>query len=110
MIVYSHQRYGREAVNRIDKARTPGIVGARSLLEAFYYAFNQRDLAAFAQVWAEHDLIQLNNPLGGILRGYEPIGALYDRIFTGDAAAANSMPLSLSLNFNGEHHAGHHHT
>lgn len=86
MIVLSQQRYGRDSVNRIAQARTPGIVGARSLIESFYYAFNQRDLAVFAQVWAEQDLIQLNNPLGGILRGYEAIAALYDRVLTGTAS------------------------
>lgn len=33
----------------------------------------------------EHELIQLNNLLGGILRGYEPIAALYGKIFDGSA-------------------------
>jgi hypothetical protein len=56
------------------------------LVESFYYAFNHRDLTVLKQVWAEHDLIQLNNPLGGILRGYEKIAALYSRVLSGAAS------------------------
>jgi len=81
----SERTYGRAARNLIQQAREQGIEGARALLESFYHAFNHRDLEVFARVWAEHDLIQLNNPLGGILRGYEPIAALYQRIFSGPA-------------------------
>ncbi len=83
MIVQSSQRYGRDSRNRIDQVRQPGIEGARSLIETFYHAFNRRDLGVFAQVWANHELIQLNNPLGGMLRGHQSIYALYERIFTG---------------------------
>lgn len=85
MIIQSKSTCGRLSVNRLAKAREPGIDGARALLETFYYAFNQRDMEVFAKVWAEHELIQLNNPLGGIVRGYEPIAALYGRIFDGSA-------------------------
>jgi hypothetical protein len=56
------------------------------LLESFYYAFNHRNMDVLRLVWAEHDLIQLNNPLGGILRGYEPIAALYGWVFSGSAS------------------------
>ncbi len=85
MIIHSQQNYGRAAHNRIALATEPGIAGARALVESFYYAFNQRDMDVFADVWAEHELIQLNNPLGGILRGYEPISELYRGIFNGSA-------------------------
>ncbi len=85
MIADSKRSYGRDATNRIEQARDPGIEGARALLETFYFAFNQRDVVTFKDVWADHSLIQLNNPLGGILRGYAPIAALYQRIFSGPA-------------------------
>lgn len=85
MIIHSPHTYGRRATNRIAQARDCGIEGARALLETFYYAFNHRDMDAFSAVWAEHEFIQLNNPLGGILRGYETIATLYQRIFTGPA-------------------------
>jgi hypothetical protein len=38
-----------------------------------------------ADVWSSDPLAQLNNPLGGLLRGGEQIAALYRRIFTGTA-------------------------
>ncbi len=85
MISHSQRVYGRDSANRIDGIREPGIEGARMLLESFYFAFNNRDLDVFGKVWANHELIQLNNPLGGILRGYESIAALYGQIFTGAA-------------------------
>jgi len=86
MINRSQRCYGRNSANRTDRVGEPGPVGARLLMESFYYAFNHRDLAVLGMVWADHDLIQLNNPLGGILRGYEPIAALYSRVFTGSAS------------------------
>lgn len=85
MIIRSQHRYGRDSVNRISQTNERGVGGARALVESFYYAFNQRDINVFGKVWAAHELIQLNNPLGGILRGYEPIAALYQRVFTGPA-------------------------
>lgn len=85
MIATSPHTYGRAAVQRIDIALLPGIEGARALVESFYYAFNQRDMQVFSRVWAKDALIQLNNPLGGILRGYEPIASLYQNLFNGPA-------------------------
>ena len=85
MILHSDRTYGRESHNLIKEAYEPDIRGARALVETFYYAFNARDLGTFSQVWAKHALIQLNNPLGGIMRGYEGISSLYRRIFTGEA-------------------------
>lgn len=69
--------------NRLVDAQQPGTEGARAALETFYYAFNQRSLDLFRQVWLDDPLIQLNNPVGGIMRGAEPISALYARIFEG---------------------------
>jgi hypothetical protein len=86
MISLSQKVYGRDAANRIDGTREPGIEGARMLMESFYFAFNNRNLELFGKVWANHKLIQLNNSLGGILRGYEPIAALYGQIFIGAAS------------------------
>ena len=85
MIRHADNTYGRSSVNCSAAVRKPGIDGARALLETFYFAFNQRDLEIFTLVWAEHEFIQLNNPLGGILRGFGPIAALYRRIFDGPA-------------------------
>lgn len=86
MIEPSQYCYGKDAANLIEQTREPCIIGARALLETFYHAFNRRDLAVLRRVWAEHDLIQLNNPLGGILRGYDGIAELYARVFNGPAS------------------------
>lgn len=86
MIIHSQHRYGRAAINRIHQANKHSIDGARALLESFYYAFNHRKMDVLSQVWANDALIQLNNPLGGILLGYEPIATLYQSIFTGPAS------------------------
>lgn len=86
MIIYSSNSYGRTAANCINQANKHDIEGARALVESFYYAFNHLNMDVLAQVWANHELIQLNNPLGGILRGYEPIANLYRGIFTGAAS------------------------
>jgi ketosteroid isomerase-like protein len=77
--------FGPESRNRLEEARQPDPQGALAALETFYYSFNNRDLDALARVWSDDPLAQLNNPLGGILRGGKAIVELYDRIFTGSA-------------------------
>ncbi|WP_020421304.1 nuclear transport factor 2 family protein [Amycolatopsis sp. ATCC 39116] len=77
--------FGPDSRNRLDAATGPGIEGALAALETFYFAFNQRDSDVFARVWTQDALAQLNNPLGGILRGGEAISALYDKVFHGPA-------------------------
>jgi ketosteroid isomerase-like protein len=56
-----------------------------SALEQFYAAFNGRDLALMSDNWAQSDEIALDNPLGGIRRGWADIRPLYERLFTGAA-------------------------
>ncbi|HBB40200.1 MAG: DUF4440 domain-containing protein [Nitrospirae bacterium CG18_big_fil_WC_8_21_14_2_50_70_55] len=77
--------YGRAALDLRDEARAPALEGARAALESFYFAFNQRSLAALEGVWAPGPLSALANPLGGIVRGIAEIRALYQRIFDGPA-------------------------
>ncbi|WP_027928725.1 YybH family protein [Amycolatopsis thermoflava] len=77
--------FGPDSRNRLDAATAPGIEGALAALETFYFAFNQRDSDVFARVWTQDALAQLNNPLGGILRGGEAISALYGKVFHGPA-------------------------
>jgi len=61
------------------------FTGAIAALETFYYSFNNKDIDTFNQIWVSHDLVQLNNPVGGIIRGIKDISALYTRIFQGEA-------------------------
>lgn len=48
-------------------------------LSEFYRAFNHRDLALMRQNWHPDECV-LDNPLGGIRRGWDEIEALYVRI------------------------------
>jgi hypothetical protein len=80
MMIHSPYHYGRSAANLIEQSGNQGIEGARALMESFYYAFNQRDLGAFKRIWAHSDFIQLNNPLGVMLRGAESITHLYEKL------------------------------
>jgi hypothetical protein len=95
--------FGPGARNRLDEASWPGREGALAALESFYYAFNQRDLDVFRQVWTSDPLAQLNNPLGGILRGGDAITALYERVFHGPARV--TVTLSDIVEYSGEDHA-----
>lgn len=80
-----NRSFGREAQNRINETKEKDLDGAIACLETFYYSFNNRDMNIFKRIWLQHELIQLNNPLGGIIRGINPIIEMYDRIFNGQA-------------------------
>jgi ketosteroid isomerase-like protein len=75
--------YGLDARNRLAEAAEPTADGARAALESFYYALNNRDAQTLQSVWSEHPLAQLNNPLGGILRGGDSISELYRKVLAG---------------------------
>jgi hypothetical protein len=82
-IVFQENDVVRGEQNQLAETAQSTVEGARAALETFYYALNERALDPFRQIWLDHPLIQLNNPLGGIVRGAGPIGALYGRIFEG---------------------------
>lgn len=54
-------------------------------LNEFYTAFNTRDIARMEQNWLNTQEIAMDNPLGGIKRGWEEIKSVYQRIFSGEA-------------------------
>lgn len=54
-------------------------------LSEFYDAFNSRDLRKMTKNWAQTDEVVMDNPLGGIKRGWEEIRSVYERIFNGTA-------------------------
>jgi hypothetical protein len=83
--------FGPQARNRWAAAGTPGRDGALAALETFYYALNHRDLDTLTAGWAEDGLVQLNNPIGGILRSREAVRGLYERVFAG--------PLNVQVTF-----------
>lgn len=54
-------------------------------LVQFYCAFNSGNLQMMAENWAQSDDISMDNPLGGIKRGWAEIQPVYERIFNGSA-------------------------
>ena len=66
---------GRETLGALDEPI--------EALAQFYRAFNNRDLALMAENWDNADDVAMDNPLGGIKRGWPAIRAVYERIFNG---------------------------
>ena len=54
-------------------------------LVQFYRAFNSRDMLLMSANWMQSDEIAMDNPLGGIKRGWDEIKTVYQRIFNGRA-------------------------
>ncbi len=61
------------------------LSSSKAALVQFYRAFNSRDLALMSRNWAQIDAIVMDNPVGGIMRGWDEIRSVYERIFTGTA-------------------------
>jgi len=62
-----------------------GKGSAFKALAQFYRAFNNRDLSAMQDNWLHADEIAMDNPLGGIRRGWSEIRGVYERLFNGPA-------------------------
>jgi hypothetical protein len=54
-------------------------------LADFYRAFNKRDLTLMEANWTEGDEPVMDNPLGGIRRGWPDIRPTYEQLFGGTA-------------------------
>jgi ketosteroid isomerase-like protein len=52
-------------------------------LTQFYCAFNTRDLALMEENWEASEVVAMDNPLGGIKRGWLEIRSVYERLFEG---------------------------
>lgn len=55
-------------------------------LVQFYHAFNTRNITDMAENWAQTDEIAMDNPLGGIKRGWADIRSVYEKLFNGPAS------------------------
>jgi len=66
-----------------EKPDDPG--SAFAALVQFYSAFNSRDMDAMSLNWEQSPDIAMDNPLGGIKRGWLEISRIYERIFGGPA-------------------------
>lgn len=70
----------------ITGLETPrGDGNARDALIGFYRAFNGRDLDGLAANWAAAEAPSMDNPIGGIRRGWPAIRDAYERLFNGRA-------------------------
>lgn len=83
MIDLVDYRFGPDTRNRLDDTTNPDHAGSVAALKTFYYALNNADLDVLAAVWSQHDLAQLNNPIGDILRSGNAVTGLYRTIFAG---------------------------
>lgn len=54
-------------------------------LQEFYTAFNTKNLELMEKNWLHSEEIAMDNPLGGIKRGWDEIKPVYERIFRGEA-------------------------
>ena len=57
------------------------LLQPRCALTQFYRALNCRDLALMEQNWADSEEAAMDNPLGGIKRGWPEIRSVYERLF-----------------------------
>ncbi len=60
--------------------------GPLAALVGFYRAFNGRDLSLMVENWENSGEASMDNPLGGIKRGWDEIRLVYERIFGGEAS------------------------
>jgi len=54
-------------------------------LVQFYNAFNNGNMETMSQNWHQSNDIAMDNPLGGIKRGWNEISEVYNKIFSGPA-------------------------
>ena len=63
----------------------PSDGSALGALINFYRAFNARDLDGLAANWADGETPSMDNPIGGIRRGWPAIREGYSKLFDGPA-------------------------
>ena len=76
--------YGPSSKNRLYSCTDPTITGAKNCLETFYFSFHNKEIFVLGDIWYPNENTQLNNPVGGIVRGVSSIVNLYKKIFSGD--------------------------
>jgi len=61
------------------------LMSPYQVLVQFYCAFNSGDIQMMSENWSQSDDIAMDNPLGGIKRGWFEIQPVYEAIFNGPA-------------------------
>jgi len=72
----------QQAITGAEPLPVTTTIGA---LSEFYRAFNQRDLSLMEANWVPGDEAAMDNPLGGIKRGWPDIRSVYQTIFSSAA-------------------------
>jgi len=72
-----------EPVTGLEEIVEP--TNALAALSQFYRALNARDLELMEQNWDNSEDAVMDNPLGGIRRGWVEIRAVYERLFSAPA-------------------------
>jgi ketosteroid isomerase-like protein len=70
---------GKEEVPDIHAVEMKALI-------AFYKAFNERNMQLMEANWLLSEEVSMDNPIGGIRRGWQEIKEGYDRIFNGKAS------------------------
>lgn len=71
-------------ISGVESKRNDG--GALDALIDFYRSFNAGDIDGLAANWAEGDAPSMDNPIGGIRRGWPAIRDGYAKLFGGTAS------------------------
>lgn len=70
--------------NAITGKETEGELSTpHEALAQFYRAFNSGDMTIMSENWWQSEEIAMDNPLGGIKRGWAEIQPVYERLFSG---------------------------
>jgi len=67
------------------KEKQEDLSSPYNALIQFYCAFNSSDINLMSQNWYQANEIAMDNPLGGIKRGWIEIKEVYEKIFNGSA-------------------------
>jgi len=76
------------------KESPAGDGSALDALIDFYRSFNASDLKALAANWSDGDAPSMDNPIGGIRRGWPAIKEGYAKLFSGQATTRWKTHLS----------------
>lgn len=78
MKIYNESITGNENVEELKDVEISALV-------VFYNAFNERNMDLMETSWLNSDEISMDNPIGGIRRGWDEIKQGYHKIFNGKA-------------------------
>lgn len=76
----------QEAITGTIKTNPEGVdAKIYEALSEFYKAFNHKDYVLMQENWLHSKEVSMDNPLGGIKRGWDEIRTVYQKIFSGKA-------------------------